>query len=61
MALTTRELAPDMDMVCLMTSLEHAFISSTIVKEIAQAGGSISRFVPAHVAEALRSRFATPG
>ena len=61
MALTTRELAPDVDMVCLMTSLEHAFISSTIVKEIAQAGGSISRFVPPHVAGALRSRFATPG
>ncbi|MBC7256180.1 MAG: pantetheine-phosphate adenylyltransferase, partial [Chloroflexi bacterium] len=34
MALTTRKLAPELDMVCLMTSLEYAFVSSTIVKDI---------------------------
>ena len=54
MALTTRKLAPEVDMVCLMTSLEYAFISSTIVKEIALAGGSVSAFVPPHVGKALR-------
>jgi pantetheine-phosphate adenylyltransferase len=56
MALTTRELAPELDMVCLMTSLQYAFLSSTIVKEIAYAGGSVSQFVPALVAEALRAK-----
>jgi len=54
MALTTRKLAHDVDMVCLMTSLEYAFISSTIVKEVALAGGSVSAFVPPHVEKALR-------
>jgi pantetheine-phosphate adenylyltransferase len=54
MALTTRRLAPDVDMVCLMTSLEYAFLSSTIVKEIALAGGSVIQFVPPHVERALQ-------
>ncbi|MHB9034263.1 MAG: pantetheine-phosphate adenylyltransferase [Anaerolineae bacterium] len=57
MALTNRKLSPEIDMVCLMTSLEYAFISSTIVKDIARAGGSISGFVPESVAQALASRF----
>lgn len=56
MALTTRRLAPDVDMVCLMTGLEHAFISSTIVKDIAVAGGSIGQFVPPHVERAVRNK-----
>ncbi len=58
MALTNRRLAPDVDVVCLMTSLEYAFISSSIVKEIALAGGSVSQLVPSHVEEALRVRLA---
>jgi pantetheine-phosphate adenylyltransferase len=60
MALMTRKLA-DIDMVCLMTSLEYAFISSTIVKDIALAGGPVELFVPHHVAQALRRRVADRG
>jgi len=56
MSLTTRELAPEIDMVCLMTSLQYAFLSSTIVKEVALAGGSVSQFVPEPVSAALRAR-----
>lgn len=58
MALTTRKLAPELDMVCLMTSLEYAFVSSTIVKDIAMAGGSVLQFVPPHVEAALKVRAA---
>jgi pantetheine-phosphate adenylyltransferase len=61
MALTTRRLAPDVDMICLMTSLEYAFLSSSIVKDVASAGGDVSQFVPAHVAAALRARYAAHG
>jgi pantetheine-phosphate adenylyltransferase len=57
MALTTRKLAPQVDMVCLMTSLEYAFMSSTIIKEIAAAGGAVDQFVPAEVQAALKARF----
>jgi pantetheine-phosphate adenylyltransferase len=59
MALTNRKLAPDVDVLCLMTSLEYAFISSSIVKEIALAGGSVAQLVPANVAEALLERLAS--
>ncbi len=59
MAMTNRKLAPKMDMVCLMTSLEYAFISSSIVKEVALAGGCVRQMVPDFVAEHL-SRHATP-
>lgn len=58
MALTNRRLAPQIDMICLMTSLEHAFISSSIVKDIAAAGGPIAQFVPPHVEQAVRARLA---
>jgi len=59
MALTNRKLAPELDMICLMTSLEYAFISSSIVKEIVMAGGSITQFVPSHVEKALRAYLAS--
>jgi len=59
MALTTRKLAPQVDMVCLMTSLEYAFISSTTIKEIAAAGGAVDQFVPIEVQAALKARFAS--
>ena len=54
MALTNRRLAPDIDTVCLMTSLEYAFLSSTIVRDVAMAGGSVEDLVPPHVVEELR-------
>ncbi len=61
MALTNRRLAPEIDMICLMTSLEYAFISSSIVKDVAMAGGAVAQFVPPHVERALRLRLATRG
>jgi pantetheine-phosphate adenylyltransferase len=57
MSLTNRKLAPEIDTVCWMTSLEYAFVSSTIVKELAALGGCIEQFVPAHVVRALADRF----
>ncbi len=57
MAMTTRKLDPDMDMICLMTGLDYAFISSSIVKEIAMAGGCIAQMVPDFVAAQVRERF----
>jgi pantetheine-phosphate adenylyltransferase len=47
MAHTNRKLAPEVDTVFLMTSLEHAYLSSSLVKEIASFGGDISQMVPA--------------
>lgn len=56
MALTNRELAPGIEFVCLMTRQRHAFLSSSIVKEIALLDGDIEGMVPPHVVEALRQK-----
>ena len=61
MAMTTRKLAPEMDMVCLMTSLEHAFISSSMVKEIVMAGGCVDQMVPDFVTKFLAQRIVPNG
>jgi pantetheine-phosphate adenylyltransferase len=53
MAHTNRKLAPEVDTVFLMTALEHAYLSSTLVREIASFGGDISRMVPAAAARRL--------
>jgi pantetheine-phosphate adenylyltransferase len=47
MAHTNRKLAPEVDTLFLMTALEHAYLSSTLVREIAAFGGDVSRMVPA--------------
>ena len=56
MALTNSQLAPEIEFVCLMTRQEHAFLSSSIVKEIALLGGDVSGMVPPHVAAALEEK-----
>jgi len=53
-----QHLAPELEVVCLMTSSANSFISSSFIREVASLGGDISDLVPAHVAEALRVRFA---
>ncbi|MHB1131154.1 MAG: pantetheine-phosphate adenylyltransferase [Chloroflexota bacterium] len=61
MASMNRELAPEMEVVCLMTSIQYSFLSSSTLKEIAKLGGSVDDMVPAAVAEALRERYARDG
>jgi pantetheine-phosphate adenylyltransferase len=56
MALTNSQLAPEIEFVCLMTRQAHAFLSSSIVKEVALLGGNVSGMVPPHVAAALEEK-----
>ncbi|HBF00295.1 MAG TPA: pantetheine-phosphate adenylyltransferase [Dehalococcoidia bacterium] len=56
MALMWRNLAPDIDVVCMMSSLEHQFIYSSRIKEVARLGANIDNLVPSHIAEALKER-----
>ena len=49
MALTNKKLNPDCETVFLTTSAENMYLSSSIVKQVAQFGGDISDFVPAQV------------
>ncbi len=57
MALANHHLAPEIEMVSLITSEQHTFLSSTTVREVASLGGDISRMVPKIVMEALNTRF----
>ena len=57
MALTNRSLWEDFDTVYLMTSAEYMFLRSSTVKQIAEHGGDVSRFVPPVVEARLRARF----
>jgi pantetheine-phosphate adenylyltransferase len=49
-----RAMSPSFESVFLTPSAELAYISSSLVREIATLGGEVSRFVPTNVAEALR-------
>ncbi len=57
LALTNRNLAPEIETVCLMTAQKYSFLSSSVVKEIVMLGGSVDNLVPPHVADALREAF----
>lgn len=58
LANVNRTLLPTLETVFLPTSPELAVVSSSMVKEIARHGGDISKFVPIHVANALKSKLA---
>ena len=57
MALLNRRLRPEVETVFLMTSAEHSYLSSSIVKEIARLGGNITGLVPPTVLPYLRQKF----
>ncbi len=58
MATMNRQLAPEVDTCFLMTHQQFAFLSSSMVKEVARLGGAVDAFVPPNVAHQLRRRFA---
>ena len=57
MALMNKKLDREIELVCLMTSLEFQFLSSSLLKEACELGGDITSLVPKHVAVALKKRF----
>jgi pantetheine-phosphate adenylyltransferase len=59
MAHMNAHLAPEIDVVCLMTSSRHSFVSSSLIREVASLGGNLEGLVPDHVRVALEKRFAT--
>ncbi len=58
LAHNNRRLAPEVDTVSFMTALEHAYVSSSLVKEIARFGGDVDDMVPPAAAAALARVFA---
>lgn len=56
MAQTNRKIAPDVDTVFFTTNLEFAYLSSSIVKEVARYRGDLTPFVPNEVAKAVMEK-----
>lgn len=57
LAQTNHSIDPDMDTIFFTTSLEYAFLSSTIVKEIGMYGKDVSRYVPEPVIKKMQEKF----
>lgn len=56
-ALMYRKLAPEIEVLCMITDLQYLFVSSSLLKEVARLGAPIEDMVPAPVARALRAKF----
>ena len=56
MALTNRKLAPDIETVFFMTSEQHSYVSSTVVREVAELGGDTSGFVTPYVQQVVQRK-----
>lgn len=46
MAQTNSKISPSVDTIFLTTNVEYAYLSSSVVREIAKYGGDISHFLP---------------
>ncbi len=46
MALTNRKLAPDIETLFLMPSENYSYVSSSVIRQIAELGGNVDVFVP---------------
>ncbi len=60
MALMNKKMAPEIESVYLMTSLQYLFISANRIREIAALGHPVDDLVPPHVAKALARKFGPP-
>lgn len=49
--------APKIETIILLAPKRYAFLSSSLIKEVAKFGGDISTLVPANVMQALKQKF----
>lgn len=57
MALANNKLYSELETFFMITSTENAYLSSSLVKEIARCGGSVKTLVPDFVEVALKGKF----
>lgn len=50
MSMLNKHIAPEIETIFLMSDIQNSFLSSSIVKELARNGGSISGLVPPEIA-----------
>ena len=57
MASMNKQINGEIETVFFMTDSKYAFLSSSVVKEVAQFGGEVSDVVPENVCEALKEKY----
>ncbi|MEB3245988.1 MAG: pantetheine-phosphate adenylyltransferase [Vampirovibrionales bacterium] len=60
MAQMNKTLCRELETVFLMAALEHQFVSSSLVKQVAQLGGDVSAYVPPAVASYFKPELISP-
>lgn len=60
MALTNRHLAPGIETVFVMPSVQFSYVSSSLIREIVRHGGDVSSFLPPPIERRLRERLRPP-
>ena len=56
MSMINKKLSPEIETIFLNTSQEYMYLSSSVVKQIASAGGDISQFVPEEIRDKIVDR-----
>jgi len=56
MALMNRRLAPEVETIFLMPDAKYSFVSSRLIKQVFELGGSVDGLVPDFVVERLKQR-----
>ena len=56
MSLTNKQLAPEIETFFITTNLKYAYLSSSIVKEIAKYGGDITSMVPHEIINDIQNK-----
>jgi pantetheine-phosphate adenylyltransferase len=56
MALMNRKLEPTLETVFMMPAVKYSYVSSRLVREVAQAGGPVKDLVPDAVEQKLREK-----
>lgn len=56
MAMMNKKLMPELELMCFMASMQYQFLSSSLIKEVAELGGCIDSLVPDNVAKALKRK-----
>lgn len=55
-AVANRQMCPEVETVLLMTKWDYGFISSSVVREVANLGGNYEKFVPPEVAQIIAAK-----
>ena len=61
MALMNKKMAPEIEAVYLMASLDHLYVSGHRIREVASLGYDVGELVPSHVEKSLETKFGKGG